>query len=206
MEYLNETSQICWTYIFLVRTVTLTFPVHELSALDWSEKWFLTCSSFTIWSIWMKLHRYVDHQRLHIAGKDRHSYLSRLWVIHPWLIWELVFDLQFISSVRAHCFRSITWVFMHRIFSNFAYILLLGMSGMGLLMGKIRQFSMELLPFLPLKNGFWPVILLLFMISEWNFTDMLTAKVTYYNEGPSLLPFQFMSYPPLINLENVFVL
>ena len=48
---------------------------------------------------------------------------------------------------------------MHRIFSNFAYILLLGMSGMGLLMGKIRPFSMELLPFLPLKNGFWPVIL-----------------------------------------------
>ena len=60
---------------------------------------------------------------------------------------------------------------MHRIFSNFAYIFLLGMSGMGmsgmgLLMGKIRPFSMELLPFLPLKNGFWPVILLLFMISE----------------------------------------
>ena len=49
-------------YIFLVRTVTLTFPVHELSAPDWSEKWFFTCSSFTIWSIWMKLHRYVDHQ------------------------------------------------------------------------------------------------------------------------------------------------
>ena len=57
-------------YIFLVRTLTLTFPVHELSALDWSEKWFLTCSSFTIWSIWMKLHRYVDHQRLHIVTKD----------------------------------------------------------------------------------------------------------------------------------------
>ena len=56
---------------------------------------------------------------------------------------------------------------MHRIFSNFAYILLLEMSGMGLLMGKIRPFSMELLPFLPFKkNGFWPVILLLFMISE----------------------------------------
>ena len=75
------------------RTITLTFPVHELSALDWSEKWFLTCSSFTIWNIWMKLHRYVDHQRLHIVTKDRHSYLSRLWVIHPWLIWELVFGL-----------------------------------------------------------------------------------------------------------------
>ena len=43
---------------------------------------------------------------------------------------------------------------MHRIFSNFAYILLLGMSGMGLLMGKIRPFSMELLPFLPLKKWF----------------------------------------------------
>ena len=47
---------------------------------------------------------------------------------------------------------------MHRLFSNCAYILLLGMSGMGLLMGKIRPFSMELLPFLPLKNGFWPVM------------------------------------------------
>ena len=55
---------------------------------------------------------------------------------------------------------------MHRIFSNFAYILLLGMSGMGLFIGKIRPFSMELLPFFPLKNGFWLVILLLFMISE----------------------------------------
>ena len=77
-------------YIFLVRTVTLTFPVHELSALDWSKKWFLTCRSFTIWNIWMKLHRYVDHQRLHIVGKYRHSYLFRLWVIQPWLIWELV--------------------------------------------------------------------------------------------------------------------
>ena len=80
-------------YILWQRTITLTFPVHELSALDWSEKWFLTCSSLTIWNIWMKLHRYVDHQRLHIVGKNRHSYLSRLWVIHPWLIWELVFDL-----------------------------------------------------------------------------------------------------------------
>ena len=80
-------------YILWQRTITLTFPVHELSALDWSEKWFLTCCSFTIWNIWMKLHRYVDHQRLHIVGKERHSYLSRLWVIHPWLIWELVFDL-----------------------------------------------------------------------------------------------------------------
>ena len=65
---------------------------YELFALDWSEKWFLTCSSFTLWNIWMKLHRYVDHQRLHIVGKYHHSYLSRLWVIHPWLIWELFFD------------------------------------------------------------------------------------------------------------------
>ena len=57
-------------YILWLRIFTLTFPVHELSTLDWSEKWFLTCSSFTIWSIWMKLHRYVDHQRLHIVTKD----------------------------------------------------------------------------------------------------------------------------------------
>ena len=35
-------------------------------------------------------------------------------------------------------------------------------------MDKIGPFSMELLPFLPLKNGFWPAILLLFMISEYH--------------------------------------
>ena len=98
-------------YILWQRTITLTFPVHELSALDWSEKWFLTCSSFTIWNIWMKLHRYVDHQRLHIVGKDCHSYLSRLWVIHPWLIWELVFDRSsFHPSVLMTIKGYILWV------------------------------------------------------------------------------------------------
>ena len=100
-------------YILWLRIFTLTFPVHELSTLDWSEKWFLTCSSFTIWNIWMKLHRYVEHQRLHIFSKDRHPYLSSSWVICPWLIW---------------------------------------------------------------KNGFWPVVHLLYGVSEWNFTDMLTIK------------------------------
>ena len=75
---------------------------------------------------------------------------------------------------------------------------------MGLLMGKIRTFLMELLPFLPLKmfSG------LLFFYCLWYLNETLqicwTPKVTYYNEGPSLLPFQFMSYPPLINLEYVF--
>ena len=79
-------------YILWLRIITLTFPDCELSTLDWSENWFLachsylssswvihpwliwkmflTCSSFTIWNIWMKLHRYVDHQRLHVVGKD----------------------------------------------------------------------------------------------------------------------------------------
>ena len=33
-------------YILWLRIFTLTFPVHELSTLDWSEKWFLTCTSF----------------------------------------------------------------------------------------------------------------------------------------------------------------
>ena len=100
-------------YILWLRIFTLTFPVHELSTLDWSEKWFLTCSSFTLWNIWMKLHRYVEHQRLHIFSKDRHPYLSSSWVIRPWLIWKMVF---------------------------------------------------------------WPVVHLLYGVSEWNFTDMLTIK------------------------------
>ena len=40
-------------YILWLRTVTLTFPVCELSALDRSEKRFLTYCSFTIWNIWV---------------------------------------------------------------------------------------------------------------------------------------------------------
>ena len=57
-------------------------------------------------------------------------------------------------SVRAHHFRSITLVFIHGFFSNFAYILLSAMSGMGLLMGKIRPFLTELLPFFVLEKWF----------------------------------------------------
>ena len=59
-----------------------------------------------------------------------------------------------LTSVRPHHFRSITWVFIHGIFSNFAYILLSAMSGMGLLMGKIRPFLTELLPFFVLEKWF----------------------------------------------------
>ena len=97
-------------YILWQRTITLTFPVHELSALDWSEKWFLTCSSFTIWNIWMKLHRYVDHQRLHIVTKDLHSYLSRLWVIHPWLICN-----WFLACSYPHAFLKKRWGYCNRL-------------------------------------------------------------------------------------------
>ena len=42
----------------------------------------------------------------------------------------------------------------HGIFPNFAYILLSVMSGMGLLMGKIRPFLTELLPFFVLEKWF----------------------------------------------------
>ena len=41
-----------------------------------------------------------------------------------------------------------------RNFSNFAYLLLSAMSGMGLLMGKIRPFLTELLPFFILEKWF----------------------------------------------------
>ena len=35
---------------------------------------------------------------------------------------------------------------------------------------------MSYLPLIDLKNGFWPVVHLLYGISEWNFTDMLIIK------------------------------
>ena len=43
----------------------------------------------------MKLHRYVEQQRLHITTKDRHSYLSSSWVICPWLILSISVLLLF---------------------------------------------------------------------------------------------------------------
>ena len=54
---------------------------------------------------------------------------------------------------------------MHRIFFKFCIHIVIGDEWYGIDNGQ-NPFSMELLPFLPLKNGFWPVILLLFMISE----------------------------------------
>ena len=60
-----------------------------VTALSPFKKWFLACYSFTVYDIWMKLHWYVEQQRLHITTKDRHSYLSSSWVIRPWLIWKM---------------------------------------------------------------------------------------------------------------------
>ena len=99
-------------YILWQRTITLTFPVHELSALDWSKKWFLTCSSFTIWNIWMKLHRYVDHQRLHIVTKDRHSYfpdceLSTLdWSENWFLACSFFYYMEYLNETSQICWTS----------------------------------------------------------------------------------------------------
>ena len=60
-----------------------------VTALSPFKKLFLACYSFTVYDIWMKLHRYVEQQRLHITTKDHHSYLSSSWVICPWLIWKM---------------------------------------------------------------------------------------------------------------------
>ena len=60
-----------------------------VTALSPFKKWFLACYSFTVYDIWMKLHRYVEQRRLHITTKDRHSYLSSSSVIRPWLIWKM---------------------------------------------------------------------------------------------------------------------
>ena len=46
-----------------------------------SVKMFLTCNSFIIWNIWMKLHRYIEHYMLLIVAKNflsGHSGLSYL--------------------------------------------------------------------------------------------------------------------------------
>ena len=68
---------------------------NGVTALSPFKKWFLACFSFTVYDIWMKLHRYIEQQRLHITTKDRHSYLSSSWVICPWLILSISVLLLF---------------------------------------------------------------------------------------------------------------
>ena len=96
MEYLSITSiEFCihivigdeWYGIFNGQNPTIFDGVTALSPF---KKWFLACYSFSVYDIWMKLHRYVEQQRLHITTKDCHSYLSSSWVIRPWLIWKMI--------------------------------------------------------------------------------------------------------------------
>ena len=75
-----------WLWIVNGQNPTIFDGVTALSPF---KKWFLACYSFTVYDIWIKLHRYVEQQRLHITTKDRLSYLSSSWVIRPWLIWKM---------------------------------------------------------------------------------------------------------------------
>ena len=131
-------------YILWVRIVTLTFPDCELSTLDWSENWFLTCSS-------------------------------------------------------------LTWVFMHRIFFKFFIHIVIGDEWYGIVNGQ-NPTIFDGVTALSLFKKWFLACYSFYCLWYLNETSQIcwTAKVTYYNEGPSLLPFQFMSYPPLINLEIFF--
>ena len=102
------------------------------------------------WLLFFMLHCFICWVVCHLLFFfiPRHLSVARYYVI-PFGVCPSV-----CPSVRAHHFRSITWVFIHGIFSNFAYILLSAMSGMGLLMGKIRPFLTELLPFFVLEKWF----------------------------------------------------
>lgn len=46
------------------------------------------------------------------------------------------------------------------------------------------------------KNDFWPLVTILFMITEWNFTGMFNMQVSYCDYKPSLWLFKFLNYPP----------
>ena len=52
------------------RTDTLAVPVLELSSLDVSGMQTLVYSSFSMWSIWMKLNRFIENLGLPIVTKD----------------------------------------------------------------------------------------------------------------------------------------
>ena len=80
-------------YILWLRIVTLTFPDCELSTLDWFENWFLACSFFYYMEYQNETSQICWTSKVTYFSKDRHPYLSSSWVIRPWLIWKMVFDL-----------------------------------------------------------------------------------------------------------------
>ena len=213
-------------YILWLRIVTLTFPDCELSTLDWSENWFWPVVSFTIWNIWMKLHRYVEHQRLHIFSKDRHPYLSSSWVICPWLIWKWFLTCssftiwsiwmklhRYVDHQRLHIvgkdrhsypFQIVSypplidlrigfWPVVHFIrpcslfpidnlsiyaqkFFKFCIHIVIGDEWYGIVNGQNPTIFDGVTALSPFKKWFLACYSLLFMISEWNFTDMLNSK------------------------------
>ena len=115
----------------------------------WPSNWQLPIC-LLLWMLWLSF--------CHLISSKFHIQSLCNFYTPPLKCGEvLCYTLRCLSvrpSVRAHHFRSITWVFIHGIFSNFAYILLSAMSGMGLLMGKIRPFLTELLPFFVLEKWF----------------------------------------------------
>ena len=115
MEYLNITSQICFTskVTLWLRTVTLTFPVCELSALDWIKKCFLP-----VVPLLCGIFKWNFTDMFHIKG---------------YILWQRTITLTF----PVHELSALDW---------------------------------------SEKNGFWPVVHLLYGISEYNFTDMLIIK------------------------------
>ena len=134
-----------------------------VTALSPFKKWFLACLSFTVYDIWMKLHRYVEQQRLHITTKDRHSYLSSSWVIRPWLIWKMFLTCSSFTIWNI-------WMKLHRYVDH---------QRLHIVTKDRHSYlssSWVIRPWLIWKNGFWRVVHLLYGISEWNFTDMLTIK------------------------------
>ena len=91
-----------------------------------------------------------------------------------------------------------------RKFFKFAYILLSGMSGMRLLMGK-NPFIFN--SFCPCHTGKTVSgISFLYYLRYLSETSQLCASSndTYCDKEPSLRLFQFMSYLPLISQKNVF--
>ena len=190
MEYLNETLQICFTS-------KVTYCDKEPSLLPFQFMSYLPLIDLKN-GFWPVVHL--------LYGISEWNFTDML-TIKGYILWVRIVTLTFpdceLSTLdwSENCFLTCSSFHPSVLMTIKGYILWVRIVTLTFPNCElIRPFLMELLPFLPLKNGFWPVFL--FCLWYLNETSQIcwTAKVTYYNEGPSLLPFQFMSYLPLINL------
>ena len=145
--------------ILWLRTVILTVPVCELSALDWIKKCFLP-----VVPLLCGIFKWNFTDMFHIKG---------------YILWQRTITLTFPVQNKFWCpqqWRGILQCLrcFYSYWKNGFWPVIPLLFMIWVICPGISEYNFT--DIVDLKNGFWPVVHLLYGISEWNFTDMLIIK------------------------------